>query len=128
MAEAIFNKYAETEGLDHEAKSCGTSINEGDGISRGAYAVLLRSGINLGAHQAKACSEELLDWADTVLTMTELERTGLRVQYPEYEDKIETFAEEDIMDPFGGSLQDYRETEREIVKAVMDWFKAQEEA
>lgn len=78
-------------------------------------------------HSAQSISNELLAWADIVLTMTAAHKQMLKAMYPTYEMKVFTLIEystrseekeEDIVDPFGMNLEVYKKTLLEMEKHI----------
>lgn len=74
-------------------------------------------------HRSNKITDELLEWADLVLTMTSSHKQLLRSFYPQFSSKYYTLIEyatdrkgetNDIADPFGGDVHQYRETAEEI--------------
>lgn len=72
-----------------------------------------------------AVSSEGLEWADVVLTMTEVHKMELLYRYPTMEGKtftlkgfVEFESGGDVQDPFGGNLATYRETFDELSQVM----------
>lgn len=122
MAEALLaNKTSR-----FNVKSAGIFANASDKANEKAVEVLQKENIELN-HQAQMVSEELLRWADVVLTMTTQHKRHLLLQYEKYKHKCFTLKEYvnqknklserdgiDIADPFGGNLSDYQNTLNEL--------------
>lgn len=121
MAEAILRKKAP----NMKVQSAGVFASPGAPASPQALIALEKRGIT-SSHQAQAVTEELLEWATLVLTMTENHEQLLINQYPQFRDKIfpliKYVAEEvdhyDLADPFGGDVTIYEETAEEIEKYI----------
>jgi len=102
---------------DIEVGSAGTGAWEGAPASEGSYLVSLEQGIDLSGHRARMLTPELIEQADLILTMS---RGHLgRVRELGGGGRAHLLAEfaaagpaEDIWDPFGGDLEDYRTTFR----------------
>lgn len=103
-------------------KSAGIYASEGSGINTNAKAVLKERQI-VTNHLSMTVTQELLVWADVVLTMTLSHKMLLHVHFPGETDKVFTLIEYaneevdklddvsvDIDDPFGQSLDVYHET------------------
>lgn len=122
MAEALLRKKA---GERVEVKSAGLQAATSSPLSEGTRAILEEKGI-FPTHQSQPLTEELLTWADLILTMTEGHKQSISVFFPEVQPRLFTlkeFADEatstkDIADPFGGSLEEYRLTSVEIEKCL----------
>ena len=125
MAEAIFNKQVNRDkGI---AYSAGIYAYPGDSISKNAGIVLAEDyGIAADGHVSSVVTEDHILEADEVLTMTSKHKAMLLEIYPKHKEKIHTLYEfaynkayEDISDPYGGSIEEYRKCAREIEKIVM---------
>lgn len=117
MAEAIL-KNKNIPGV--EVKSAGVYATDGISASQHAKQVLEEQKIDFG-HQSSMLTEELVNWATYVLTMTEGHKDSIIRMFPHTKKKTFTLKEfvgyevdVDIMDPFGGSLDLYRKTYKEI--------------
>lgn len=80
-----------------EAKSAGVSALAGMNASEGSVEVLQEKGIKLN-HTSNQVNEQLLAWADIVLTLTAGHKKLLVKQYPSYVDKIYTLKEFALQD------------------------------
>ncbi|MCD8509790.1 MAG: low molecular weight protein arginine phosphatase [Bacillus sp. (in: Bacteria)] len=104
LAEAIFEHKKPHEDL--EAKSAGVFAFEGSPMSEGSRAALANKGL-LENHSAQLVNEQLMDWADVVLTMTESHKRTVIEQFPELSEQVYTFKE---------FIHDDPETEEKIEK------------
>ena len=79
-------------------------------------------GIDLTSHRTQPVSEDLLSKADVVLTMTNGQKMLVEQYAPEKTFTLNEYAglTGDISDPFGGDIEEYRETAQEIYDAVVD--------
>ncbi|WP_017725985.1 low molecular weight protein arginine phosphatase [Halalkalibacterium ligniniphilum] len=108
-----------------ESRSAGVHAFPGSSASEGTQTILSERGIEMN-HSAQPVTEELLDWADVVLTMTQGHKQLLLAHAPHQQEKIFTLKEYalgsveelDVSDPFGGSLDVYRQTAVEIEECV----------
>ena len=122
MAEAIL-KDKKIEGI--EVQSAGVYASHGQEASLHAKNVLGENQIDF-LHQSKPLSPELLEWATYIFTMTEGHKSAVMNSYPQVMDKTFTLKEfvnddkydRDIMDPFGGSKEIYRETFNELRELI----------
>lgn len=132
MAEAV---------LKHEVpslnvKSAGIYASEGSSINSNAEVVLKERGIKT-EHASTSVTSELFAWADVVLTMTLSHKMLLHVHFPDAKDKVFTLIEYantemdmidvvnlDIDDPFGHSLDVYRDTITQIESYLPAIIKA----
>ena len=129
MAEAIARREAIERGMgDVEVASGGTSAWEGAPASDGALLVAMERGLDLSLHRAQQLSRDLMAEQDLILAMGphHLERVealgGGRNAH-----LLSAFASggersEAIVDPFGGDLELYRETFRELERDIRRVF------
>jgi ribosomal-protein-alanine N-acetyltransferase len=101
MAAAIYGQAS----TGDTVQSAGLAAADGAGAS--AHAAALYPA--LATHTAQPVTPELLSWADRVYAMTAAHRDRLPA-----DPKITCLGEEDVADPFGGSLEEYTETARQI--------------
>jgi len=134
MAEAMLRAAVERSGLkDVTVSSAGTSAATGEPASEGGYLVGLEKGLDLSSHSARPLTKELVAEADLILGMSEhhvnrakaLGAGDKAFLLGEYAGKPRHEAE--VPDPFGGDLEDYRVTFRqleEMMSAVVDRIRA----
>ncbi|PYZ92486.1 hypothetical protein CR194_12500 [Salipaludibacillus keqinensis] len=96
IAEAIFEHKKQSESF--EARSAGVHGMEGMSMSEGSKSVLAKRGI-MESHQSKNITDELVNWSDVVLTMTENHKRIVVEQYPELADNVYTLKEFVLNDP-----------------------------
>ncbi|HXF94847.1 MAG TPA: low molecular weight protein arginine phosphatase [Gemmatimonadales bacterium] len=130
LAEALMRRALERRGIHSiEVTSAGTGAWDGAPASEGAYLVALERGIDLSAHRARLLTADLVRQADLVLTMARHHRA--RVDELGGEGRVHVLGEyagregddAEVSDPFGGKLDVYRETCRqleEFIEAVVD--------
>ncbi|WP_134702495.1 low molecular weight protein arginine phosphatase [Ammoniphilus sp. YIM 78166] len=124
MAEGLMKHLAHRENLPIEVRSAGVAAVEGAPASVHTTTILQERGMDL-QHTSQQVSPELIKWADVILTMTGSHKQVVCRQFPEAQYKVFTLKEYigetgylDVMDPYGGSLEVYRETERDLDKAL----------
>ncbi|AST93759.1 low molecular weight protein arginine phosphatase [Sutcliffiella sp. NC1] len=105
-----------------EVKSAGIYANSGSAPSPQAQIVLEEQGIAFD-HRSTALSEEHIEWATYILTMTNQHKQSITYQYPHAQGKtfsLKEFADEDgdIIDPFGGSVPLYEQTFKELKRLI----------
>lgn len=88
MAEAL----AKHKILNIEVKSAGVFAVENQQASPKAIEALKEKGIELD-HRSRPVTQELLNWADIVLTMTTQHKQSLIMEYPNFQEKYYTFKE-----------------------------------
>lgn len=143
MAEAILKDFLEEEGLarDFEVSSAGLFAQDGEPPTIQTQFALESGGIPLEENGATYVEDHLLEEADLILTMTEGHRIMIEDRKPSgyYRDKLFTLKEYtrdckeksrdpedreetedhlDIGDPYGGSLEVYQESFREIYEEI----------
>lgn len=135
MAEAIAGRLAASRGLDDvHVSSAGTSAWEGAPASDASLLVAIEEGLDLNNHRARVLSREILATADLVLVMGphHLERSAaLGAEGKSH--LITEFASHGtqavpVNDPFGGDLDVYRATFRELtalIERVLDRVAAE---
>ncbi|WP_409296094.1 low molecular weight protein arginine phosphatase [Peribacillus sp. SCS-26] len=122
MAEAIL-KNMNLPGVN--VRSAGVFAMDGQEASFHAKNVLDENSITHD-HISKQVDASDLEWATYVLTMTEGHKSSLIINYPQAAGKTYTLKEfagkdkkdSDIVDPFGGSADIYRETFRELQSII----------
>lgn len=92
MAEAFLKGLAHEKGLILAVRSAGISTIDGLPVSEHSQVALSRRGIR---HQSSSVSvnEEVLQWADLILTMTVGHKREVMRRYPEVMDKLYTLKE-----------------------------------
>jgi protein-tyrosine phosphatase len=106
-----------------EAKSAGLAAFPGQEAHEHVKQLLADRGIEVN-HQAQPISDELMEWADLVLTMTQSHALALKERFPDHSEQIFPLKayvdpdekEVDIADPFGGDKTIYEQTLLEIEK------------
>lgn len=125
MAEAVFRHYAND---SFQVKSAGVFAAEGCDASLHAKQALEDKGIAID-HSAQPVTKELLNWADIVLAMTQSHKLSILQYYPYMKDKVLTLYEatgderRDISDPYGGSLQVYKNTLDELEMLIQRFIE-----
>ena len=134
MAEALFRRAVAARGHPElRVGSAGTGAWEGAPASEGAYLVGLEAGLDLSAHRARLLTPEVVQGARLVLTMSAQHRD--RVAELGGADRAHTLGAyagvsgraSDVSDPYGGDLDGYRRTLRELevlVESAVDRMTA----
>jgi protein-tyrosine-phosphatase len=105
----------------YKVQSAGISAFNGGPIAGHVQRLLEEQGVR-PEHASQSVTPELIEWADLVLTMTQSHKQQLIHVFPEKGENIFTLKqyvqpearETDVMDPFGSSLDIYRETMHEL--------------
>lgn len=124
MAEAIFRHLIENG--DMEAKSAGVFAMDGSDASHHTKTVLEEKGISIN-HRSLQLTEDMVNWATYILTMTNSHKELVIHNFPQAKEKTFTLSEfvaekeeekADIVDPFGGSIEIYRQTREELSEKI----------
>ena len=107
-----------------EVRSAGIYALEGGDMSENSKSVLEAHQISMD-HSSKLVSNDDLQWADLILTMTTAHKEMVIQLYPEVQEKIFTLKEytapytsKDISDPFGGDYHQYEQTYLELKQYI----------
>ncbi|MFA6940934.1 MAG: low molecular weight protein arginine phosphatase [Clostridiaceae bacterium] len=123
MAEAIFNK--KNNDKDIKAYSAGIMAVSGTRTSKNAALVIKENlDIDISSNPARLFSREMVEKADLIFTMTGAIEKSIKSSYPAYIEKIFTLngfigLNSDILDPFGGDLQVYRQTFNQLNNSIL---------
>lgn len=121
MAEALFKKFLadnfagnSVSGID--VTSAGLHACVGTPASAYARTVAMEKGTDVSRHRSKPMTDHLAFSATWLVAMTSSHADELKERFPFARDKVHSLGEflhqgraHDIIDPFGGSLADYRE-------------------
>ncbi|RQD76744.1 MAG: low molecular weight protein arginine phosphatase [Candidatus Syntrophonatronum acetioxidans] len=132
MAQALAQKdledFEEETGKDLEFYSAGLAALPGEGASPPARQVLEEEGIKVDHHQARLLTPSLVEEAFLVLTMTLRHKETILALMPQAEHKVFTLKEFllkegergplNVDDPFGQSVESYREIQEEFKKIL----------
>jgi protein-tyrosine phosphatase len=97
MAEAILKDMAKQAGKEIEVRSAGVGAIDGCPVSEGAQEVLRRRNLPIPG-PSRALTEQLVEWADLVLTMTFSHKRAVIQRYPAAADKTHTLKEFSLQD------------------------------
>lgn len=133
MAEALFvqqlKKKKTISGDEIIAQSAGIYALHGSPASREAVKVMAEMDIDISNHQAQTLHEDLVQWADLILTMTEAHSREIIKEYDVPAGKIYTLAKfsrgehVDLIDPFAAGIQTYRQCARQIKSMIGEIIK-----
>jgi protein-tyrosine-phosphatase len=129
MAEAIARREAIARGMsDVEVTSAGTSARDGAPASDGALLVSMERGLDLSAHRSQQVTRDLVAGYDLILAMGphHLERVEA-LDALRHAHLLSAFASggeraDAVSDPFGGDLDVYRDTFRELERDIRRVF------
>lgn len=123
MAEAIFNFLCDIE--DIKAISAGVAVVEGSVTSKNSAAVVKENtNLDISIRKAVQINADMIKKSKFVLTMTSYIRDILKKSFVELKNKIYTLSEfvslnEDITDPFGKSIDEYRYTYKQLKNGIL---------
>ena len=119
MAEALLRKKLADNNIHKEVKSAGVAAYEPT-ASYGSINAMKNYGVDIMNHIPTLVTKELVQKADLILTMTNTHKHNIIKKYEGVNDKIFALKEyvhgtdEDVMDPFGGSIEIYMSTAKEL--------------
>lgn len=129
MAEAILRSKA-IPGV--EVKSAGVLALNGSKASQHVQTILRQQNIE-HEHLSTSLTENEINWATLILTMTESHKFAIISRFPSAAGKTSSLKEytgvslnKDISDPYGGSLELYREAYKQIetmIEQIIDRIK-----
>jgi protein-tyrosine-phosphatase len=116
MAEAIFRQMVrDIRRPKIEVKSAGTILRyDSVPASENAIAVMRERGLDISSHRTQSVDNELIDWADLILTMTDHQKQYIDINFVRGREKVHLITEYagmggDIPDPILAELDEYRE-------------------
>ncbi len=132
MAALLFKKACQMRGLAIEVASAGLDAVTGTKASEKALDAMREKGLDLSGHRSTLLSARHIEESDLILTMTRAHLQRITGRWPNARGKVFTLKGflreqgipggdrpgEDILDPFGHSLNVYRECASEIEAQV----------
>ncbi len=129
MAHFELKRLIERDSLDDliHIESAGTWATEGAPATEFSQLVCAENGLDASLHRAQGVDHYLMKNANLVLCMTTQHKDDLRQIFPQYKDKVFTLREFgrtnpasnlSINDPYGRSIERFRETFKEITHEV----------
>ena len=125
MAEGMFRKMIEENGLEESVfcLSFGLAAKEGERPPENAVAVCREIGVDISVHKARNLSSlKDLDIFDAFVVMTETQAYVLK-QAGVPEDKLYLLGEEEIKDPYGTDLDEFRQCRDQIWRQLQVLFQ-----
>ena len=125
MAEGMFRKMIEENGLEESVfcLSFGLAAKEGKRTPENAVAVCREIGVDISGHKARNLSSlKDLDIFDAFVVMTETQAYVLK-QAGVPEDKLYLLGEEEIKDPYGTDLDEFRQCRDQIWRQLQVLFQ-----
>lgn len=100
-------------------RSAGVMTGGGSPVSEQAVQAMNKVGVDIADHTSIALTEDLIQDADAIYTMTDSHRQAVLVHSPTAADKtVRLDAAGDIIDPFGADVQVYVQTAAQIRDAL----------
>lgn len=108
-----------------EVESAGTHAVTGEPASGPAVEVLSEIGIDLSSHRSRHVTNEIVQSAELIVTMTKAHADEIKTRFPQAADRVFTLKsfdpgarESDVPDPIGSSSTVYRKIREEIEEAL----------
>lgn len=105
--------------------SAGVAAHNGDNVSENSVLALKKVGLDLTGHKAQPLSDRLIYDALAIFCMTESHRAMIQYAFNPPPDNVYLFrefmpppADQEIVDPYGGSLKHYEACRDEMVEAI----------
>ena len=119
---AMAKGYAEDEikkqNIDITIDSCGVSASSSSPASPHAIEALKEDGIDISSHISSRLTKEKGETADMIMVMTPSHVYYVTTEFPEFAEKTFLLDDEGISDPYGGDLETYIKSAKQIKKAV----------
>ena len=98
--------------------SAGIAAWGGGKASVGAIEAMQEQGADLSAHASQPLTENLIQQADLIWTMTAAHRSNILALFPEAGGRVAMLSPDrlDVIDPIGGTLETYRKCAAQICK------------
>lgn len=135
MAEALFLYLLKNQSIEdkYKVQSAGVSVYMEMPASKNAIDAMSDIKIDISSHRSKMITKDMIEAADLILTMTKAHKDAIVQSVFSASTKTFTLKEFtkieenlDILDPYGGSLDIYRECRDEILlnlKLVIEKFE-----
>lgn len=131
IAEILLRKALESDDqmCDYEVCSAGTFAGSNHPASKHAQKVIKEKQLDLSNHRSKLITEEMIDRAKLILTMTQSHLDQLVEIYPKSKHKVYPFRHfmdesiTNVSDPFGGNYSDYERCAQSIEEAIPSIIK-----
>ena len=122
MAEGLARKIF---GPSVQVGSAGMEACVGESASTHALEVLKEQNVDISRHRSRRIRAELMADADWIIPMTQAQEEALRRLFPQYVHKTRYLGDwgdqkKDVLDPWSGSLDVYRQTAHEIGKLLSE--------
>lgn len=128
MAEVLLrDKLAKTLGRQDAAMvvSAGLAAADGMGASEGSLEIMGKRGLDLTSHCSTPLSDEMMQTADVILTMTRGHRRAILAAWPSLSDRVHTLRHDggDVTDPVSQSIEIYQSCADQIDTELDGWIE-----
>lgn len=128
MAETLLrDKLVKVFGRDDAAAvvSAGLAAAAGMGASDGSIEVMGQRDLDLTGHCSTPLSDEIMQTADVILTMTRGHRRAILAAWPSLADRVHTLRRDggDVTDPVGQPVEIYQSCADQIDAELDDWIR-----
>lgn len=130
MAKALMEKLIKESGISDKVRvdSAGTSTFAGIGAAPNTVSVLKEEGIDVSGHRGKNINKDILKRSDIIFVMEKFHKDVIINMMPEIKDKVRLLKEgEDIIDPIGRSVEEYKNIlgiiKEEVENIFLEIFK-----
>jgi protein-tyrosine phosphatase len=105
--------------------SAGLAAFQGDPASNQAVEIMGKRGLDLTGHASQPLTEQIIQLADVILTMTRSHRDAILSKFPEISDRVHTLRVDggDISDPVGLSVEVYEACADQIDQQLAIWVQ-----
>ena len=118
LAQAIAQKYVETNGLDIDVDSAGLSCSYGHEMAEYSQKIIESMGIFF-TQTSQPVTQKMVDQTDYFVTMERWQKEALMSVAPNKTFCVADFSTEgDVADPYGQSLQVYQDTADKIGRVM----------
>lgn len=109
MAEVILKQKLIERGINGVyVRSCGVYAESGKPANPYAVKTITENGLNVSGFSTTVLTDKLMEWADVAICMSPNILKGIKSK--KTVDFCALYGTSEIFDPYGGSLDDYRET------------------
>ena len=109
MAQGLCQKYISENMLVgvFGCASAGIDVHQGEAISENAAQVMNEIGVDMSSHRARMVTQEMVEQADYIFTMTPTQKSILTSMFPAEAEKVAVLGNP-IFDPYGQNIDFYR--------------------
>jgi len=130
MAEGLLRQRFQDEGLGerHQVTSTGVWASDGHPASANSVTAMAEQDIDIAGHSARTIIAHNVNEAELILVMSREHAQMIKQTWPQYKWKVYLLSEmvrkkQDVSDPYGGSLQEYREAAKVIATYIDNGFE-----